>query len=304
MSYANAANGGYDNLRAITGTNGDKSGVPRTNPVHAAPICSPDVPQASNHHSKAKRVDLGGRWKLARWEWKNAVCEDRNLSDAAKLLACRLCDRFAHHETAFCNPTVQTLADALGKSVRSVQTALAELRGAQWIVIQYAKGRGKSSEISFLSGHGKAALIVSEKVKSLPTVGTEGVQKSAPLTMTDDRRRVQTSVKKGASGGTPFFKKEKDNQTTRKSGGDEPPEPPAYTGILFKIDRGSHNEASLNGYLTDGWGVDLTQLDRRHGDGWAVPCKVPPRDDDRTERVIFGRWVKRAIFEMEERANA
>ena len=336
-SYGEPASGRYDNLRAFAGTNADKSGLPRTNPVHAAPICSPDVPQTNENpaasgkanganvdtkqvarklytdaHINASRVDLDGKWKLGRWDWKRAVRADRGLSDAGKVLAAALCDDFAHYETAFCNPSVQTLADALGKDPRSISRALAELRKAQWITIRVAVGRGKTSEISFLSGHGEAAMNASEKVKTMSSVGTESTTDMSPIRVETDQKNTTAVVGKHDSRVTPFLKKEKDKPNTRERPRGDPPvsqrpsgrpdytaydratAPETWSGVLFTIKRGGNAEATWNDWLTCHGFPTLAEIGPGSGtDGWAVPCTLPPRPDgDRFEVSRAEKWAR------------
>lgn len=117
--------------------------------------------------SSSKYSAVVSDWKNRRWAWKDALCRVTALSDGAKLLAVRWVDSFAHHETAFCNPSVETMAEALGKSGRSIQRAIAELQAAGWIRVDYAKGRGRTSKIVFLNGPRGEAFDTPEKVTRL-----------------------------------------------------------------------------------------------------------------------------------------
>ena len=205
-SYGEPESGRYDNSRAFTGTNADKSGLPRTNPVQPTPICSHDVPQTNEnpgalagasgaiektYHLQiqgyadapdaARRIDRNGNWKLTRNDWKRSIRRDVSLSYPARMVAWSLCDDYANHETGFCNPKVETLAHASGVSLRACQRALAELRAAGLISIEYAEGRGDRSEISFMSGLGKHALKASERVTYMASRDTENVPEVAPI---------------------------------------------------------------------------------------------------------------------------
>jgi len=325
----------------------DKSGRPRTNPVQPAPICSHDVPQTNENpgalagasgatvkanqlHSKeytdapaaARRVDLNGGWTLARWDWKRAVRKDRTLSDAAKLLAAALCDDFAHHETAFCNPTVETLADALGKTVRPVQRALAELRDAQWITIKYAEGRGKKSEISFLGGHGISALKPSEKVTHMASRDAKGVSSVAPIGTKPMAERVPANAQKGARYDTPYNKdKPKLNQKERAQGAEAGsqrlsgrPDYSAYDRATApgKWERPLHPIPS-DGYRAEAWNnwlarhgfPSLSQIAPKNPSGeLGVPFPMPPYNDDpNIENLIARNWVQMFSRNAKERAN-
>ena len=183
-SYGEPKGGRYDNSRAFTGTNADKSGLPRTNPVQSVPICSHDVPQTNEnpgalagasganvdtksvvpqHYSDApggaRRIDQNGNWNRGRWAWLKAVTGDGDLSPMARLLAHVLATQFSHHETAHCAPGVDTLADALCTSVDTIKRALRHLASAQWLIKTEGRGRGNRSEIFFLGGNNVVPMI-------------------------------------------------------------------------------------------------------------------------------------------------
>ncbi len=171
-------------------------------------------------------------WKNSRWAWKDAVCRAADLTDGAKLLAVRIVDSFAHHETAFCNPSIETMAEALGKSGRSIQRALVELQAAGWIRVDHAKGRGRTSKISFLTGPCATAFDGPEKVtrlaarhadqqetqtENLPereTDGEETRQEKVTAASPFPSEKVTTLAKKGDSRVTPILKP-KNNQNSR-----------------------------------------------------------------------------------------
>ena len=96
-------------------------------------------------------------WQRERWTWKALLLRDKALTDGAKLLAVVLCDTFANHATGFCNPSVGTLAEALGKKDRAIQRALSELRDSHWLAVKEARGRGHTSKFLFLIGPDPAA---------------------------------------------------------------------------------------------------------------------------------------------------
>ena len=226
-SYGEPTIGGYDNLRAFAGTNADKSGLARTNPVQAAPICSPDVPQTNENPgalagasganvkadqlqrkeytdapTAARRVDQNGNWNRARWGWLKAVSGDGNLSPMARLLASVLTTQFSHHETAHCAPGTETLADALCTSVDTIKRALRGLAAAGWLIRTEGRGRGNRSEIFFLGGNNVVPMICPKGPETsgharpnpaqAPSKGHEKGGKSAPV------YNRNTAAKKGA----------------------------------------------------------------------------------------------------------
>lgn len=66
--------------------------------------------------------------------WLDALFAEEGLSMTAKAVAVRL---FRHHrdETGQCNPQQDTIAVDIGRGVRSVNSAISELRKAGWIEV-------------------------------------------------------------------------------------------------------------------------------------------------------------------------
>ena len=220
-------------------------------------------------------------WNKDRWIWKRAVKIDARLSDPAKLLAVTLCDDFAHHETGFCNPSIGTLAGALGKSDRSVQRALSELRNAGWIEVQRGNGRGNSSKIIFLKGDAPFTFSSSEKVTRIA----------------DHRPEKVTNVTvKGDRSVAPYNRdKPKKNQKAQPSACDASERPFAHLRAVAV--EWSNGETEWNEWLAKHGLPTLRQLGRRSSNrfycGWDVPYCIPPSKDDPITQSIslkFFRW--------------
>lgn len=260
--------------------------------------CSNDEATADLANSVSHRAIRIANWQDDRWTWKRAVRRDGRLSDGAKVLAAALCDDFAHRETGFCNPAVATLAAAVGKKVRAVQYALAELRDRQWLEVGPAMGRGNTSEIHFLTGDGSVPFQVSVKVTRLSDHGAKRVQEPAPA----PAERVQVVVQKGASYGAPYKDKPKKNQKTRAR---EPERDPAErpTHLAAVVLRGGHGEARWNEWLAAFRFPSLQQLNRKssneRGVGWDMPFSIPPRPEDDCQGRISHRFVNWAVSQME-----
>ena len=230
-SYGEPTNGRYDNLSAFAGTNADNSGLPRTNPVHAAPICSPDVPQTNENpgalagasgatvetgQSQARRytdapnaarlVAKNGNWKLGRWAWADAIDLDRTISLSAKALASKLVRNFAHSETAHCAPGSDTMAHALGTSTDSIKRLLRELTEAGWLVRTEGRGRGNRAQIVFLWGN-----------NVVPMVRSDASGAPANDLQNEPKRPATGSEKRGAD--APFYSREKAAQKGADMGG-------------------------------------------------------------------------------------
>ena len=232
-------------------------------------------------------------WKNNRWDWKRAVRRDARLSDGAKVLAAALCDDFARHETGFCNPSIGTLAKALGKSDRSVQRALAELRKFSWCAVIYAIGRGRQSEILFQTGDGIVSVFDAEKTPHLSDRRTERVTEVSPIADDLQAERVTPVALKGDRGVTPYNKaKPKNNLKERASVRDQVERPyPQCCKVAFD---GSSHEVEWNAWLGKNGFPTLQELDRRSsnsiGRGWDVPYSTPPSPDEETCQRITTKF--------------
>lgn len=88
-------------------------------------------------------------WNKARFEWKERIRRSTLLSGTAKLLAVCLCDQYVNKTTGRCWPHNKTIAEAIGKSERTVQRGLAELHQGGWIVYPRVRHRRRVIEITF-----------------------------------------------------------------------------------------------------------------------------------------------------------
>lgn len=140
-------------------------------------------------------------WSDTRWDWKRGVRQDDRLPDAAKVLAAALCDDWANHNTGFCNPSVATLARALGKAERSVQRSIAALKAAGWLET-VVRGRGDRG------GHGKGEqgsefvfLMADPRATEVPVqtaeTAIEKVTELSPFREKGDTERVTPVTVKG-----------------------------------------------------------------------------------------------------------
>lgn len=258
-------------------------------------------------------------WKNARWSWKDAVCRAADLTDGAKLLAVRIVDSFAHHETAFCNPSIETMAEALGKSGRSVQRALVELQAAGWIRVEYAKGRGRTSKIAFLTGPCAAAFDAPEKVTRLAArhadqpetyaesqpervtadaeIGQEKVTAASPF----PKEKVTNLARKGDSRVTPILKP-KNNQNSREA---DPAECPVALRAVIKADDQEGRIEDWDAWLSKRGLRTLRELrcfsSNGASAGFGVPFPRPPSAEDALETRIAMKWADWATERMEAR---
>jgi hypothetical protein len=233
----------------------------------------------------------GREWGRLRWTWKRAACRDPELSDGAKLLAVTLCDTFAHHETGFCNPRVETIAEALGKSDRAIQRALAELRSGGWIAVRHL-GRGKTSQIAFLNGGHPEAFAAPEKVTPMASRPNERAPEKVTEASPFAEKKVTAMARKGDAGVTPYTEP-KNNQKERASGEQVQERPAAHLHVA--VLPGSEEAANWDAWLVQLGRPSLAELrclvEGPQGRGHDVPWKRPPAEHDLTGTLIALRIV-------------
>lgn len=233
---------------------------------------------------------------------------DAGLSDAAKVLAAALCDDFAHHETGFCNPALDTLAEAVGKSVRTVQRAIAELREAGWIEVAAALGRGQRNEFLFLKGDNPDAFSVSERVTNLTRQAPEKVTnltRQTPERVTtlthDEPERVSILTRKGDNPDIPPTPPNKDKPTNNQKAraqGDEPGDnrQPQQRAVVHY----GHRLEAWNAWLAAN-GISQRVQDiaekasDRDGIGFDWTYRMPPAPGDAVETRVTLRFVSHRL---------
>lgn len=214
------------------------------------------------------------QWSDTRWAWKRGVRQDASLSDAAKVLAAALCDDWANHDSGFCNPSVATLAKALGKAERSIQRSIAALKAAGWLdtVVRGRGDRGgngkgdQGSEFVFLMAQPKAPETAPEPAENEP----ENVTQLAPFREKGDTQRVTPVTVKGdirvVSPCTPYKDKPTLNQGARAGGGGSKPTKATASGQRVSSDS---PEAVERGFIQF-WAKTI-----RDG-GYVAPSVVAP----------------------------
>ncbi|QOZ45516.1 hypothetical protein XH89_20030 [Bradyrhizobium sp. CCBAU 53340] len=87
---------------------------------------------------------------LTKWRLLQAIVTDSALDPVSKLVATRLLDH-CNTKTGRCDPSYQTIADAIGYSRRHVIRAIQRLASAGWVQVNH-RGRGRqarSNQFSF-----------------------------------------------------------------------------------------------------------------------------------------------------------
>ena len=250
-------------------------------------------------------------WNRNRWAWKRAVLADRRLADRAKLLATVLVDTFANCETGRCNPCNDTLAETLGKDVRSIRRAVAELRAAGWIDTRTGRGRGARIAFVFLTGDGTVPIADPRKVAEMAAYRSEPPRErrtdvssyqTEKRTPEPAERRTPASGKADTTVRVLHRTKEKPNTRAHARPAEahhpEARRPANARPVPFSrvVHRGASAEADWNRWLADRRLPDLSQIGLRasdpEGPGWDMPWKFPPpaNDPDRTEKAERFAW--------------
>lgn len=263
-------------------------------------------------------------WNRNRWAWKRAVLADRRLADRAKLLATVLVDTFAHHKTGRCNPENDTLAETLGKDVRSIRRAVAELRAAGWIDTRTGRGRGARIAFVFLTGDGTIPIADPRKVAEMGAYRSEpprerrtdvSAYQTEKRTSEPAERRTPASGKADTTVRVLHRTKEKPNARAHarpaeadhsQAGRRANARPVPFSRCVH---RGTSAEADWNRWLDDQRLADLSQIglpaSDPEGPGWDMPWKYPPpkHDAERTEKAErFAWWLVNIANERARKA--
>ena len=137
-----------------------------------------------------------------RWPWLRAIHSNTELTDAAKLVACVLVTQFAHHQTGECSPSVDTIADAIGRSKDTAKRGVKVLIDGGWVHRTEGRGRGNRSAYTLISPGkvvslkgGKSAPLRNEKGANLHLKGG----KSAPFHYKADPKGYQSGCEADGS---------------------------------------------------------------------------------------------------------
>lgn len=252
-------------------------------------------------------------WRQRRWNWKRAVRQDQSISDAAKVLAAALCDDFAHHETGYCIPGTDTLAEALGKDRRSVQRAMRQLREAGWIVTEHRRGSKDAARIFFAMAEETSVGSVASVAHRDESEDRETADKSVALCPETGDRSVAAQARSGDTCGatgdrsvvspcTPYKDKPRSNQRAPSTSDCPAPH------LVVCIKPGSPGDEAWTEWATErGWPTHR-QTNIRCSDaagvGWNLPFSYPPNPDDEIGTSIAEKRAMWAWSCMEERASA
>lgn len=79
-------------------------------------------------------------------QWLQQLICDRDLSDSARSVALYIVTTHLNGHTEKAWPSYQTIADATGKSVKTIQRAIRELEAKEWFDVRRGNGIGHNTE--------------------------------------------------------------------------------------------------------------------------------------------------------------
>lgn len=255
----------------------------------------------------ARRKPLAD-WNRSRWAWKRAVKRDSRLSKTAKLVGITLCDDFAHHDTAYCCPFMETLGEATGDPERTLRRALADLEACGWIVRLKGRGRGRASRIVFCAD-AEAGAVIPENVTEMaayrqlddPENAQETRPRVAPISKSRRRSYRPKPAERAASSGRSHIEPKKTKGAGARGGG-SPVRPVPWSRPVAP---GSEAEREWEAWLAAKRMPGLQAVGRMVPGGWDMPSAWPPRsdDDERTRQAErFVAWLVAQVVPSREAA--
>ncbi|UES55815.1 helix-turn-helix domain-containing protein [Roseibium aggregatum] len=110
-------------------------------------------------------------------QWLRLLSCDANINDNAKCVALYIATAHVNGHTEKAWPSYKTIAEATGKSVKSIQRAIRDLEEGGWLGVQRGNGVGHNTEYCPTDASILKASELREKTdKSVPLAPTEGGQ--------------------------------------------------------------------------------------------------------------------------------
>jgi len=110
-------------------------------------------------------------------QWLRLLSCDANINDNAKCVALYIVTAHVNGHTEKAWPSYKTIAEATGKSVKSIQRAIRDLEIGGWLCVQRGNGVGHNTEYCPTDASILKACELREKTdKSVPLIPSEGGQ--------------------------------------------------------------------------------------------------------------------------------
>ncbi|MBP1861761.1 helix-turn-helix domain-containing protein [Rhizobium herbae] len=206
-------------------------------------------------------------------QWLQQLSCDRDLSDSARSVALYIVTTHLNGHTEKAWPSYQTIADATGKSVKTIQRAVRELEVKGWFEVQRGNGVGRNTEYRPSAASTLRASEAREKTDKIVTLyPNEGGQ------IRPARRSNMSS--EGGQICPPNLEKEKINKSNPREG--EPPrvETSRAVPLVFVAETKAGQIEQWRGWLIDQGMPALEKLGLRAMKcgkyGYTLPGHWPP----------------------------
>ncbi len=206
-------------------------------------------------------------------QWLQQLSCDIDLSDSAKCVALYIVTTHLNGHTEKAWPSYQTIADATGKSVKTIQRAVRELESKGWFEVQRGNGVGHNTEYRPSAASIISASEAREKTDKIVTLyPAEGGQ-------IHSARRSEMSSK-GGQICPPNLEKEKINKPNPREGAPPRVEPRRAVPLVFVAETQLQQISLWRNWLINQGMPALERLELRtmRGGkyGYALPGHWPP----------------------------
>lgn len=206
-------------------------------------------------------------------QWLQQLSCDRDLSDSARSVALYIVTTHLNGHTEKAWPSYQTIADATGKSVKTIQRAVRELEVTGWFEIQRGNGLGHNTEYRPSAASTLRASEAREKTDRIVTLYPNEGGQSRPA------RRSNVSSE-GGQICPPNLEKEKINKSNPREDGTPRVETRRAVPLVFVAETKAGQIEQWRGWLTDQGMPALEKLELRTMNcgkyGYMLPGHWPP----------------------------
>ncbi|MHA7777228.1 helix-turn-helix domain-containing protein [Roseibium sp. M-1] len=222
-------------------------------------------------------------------QWLRLLSCDANINDNAKCVALYIVTAHVNGHTEKAWPSYKTIAEATGKSVKSIQRAIRDLEIGGWLCVQRGNGVGHNTEYCPTDASILKASELREKTdKSVPLASSEGGQ------ICPERRSDLSG--KGGQICPPNKEKEINKKPNGRDAGAKPaPRRSIPVVILPKAQTRQVDE--WNAWLTEKTLPDLARFNlatnANGSSGYQLPGRWPPEDGSDRERDCLSYFLNR-----------
>ncbi|AMN55322.1 hypothetical protein ACP90_26345 [Labrenzia sp. CP4] len=222
-------------------------------------------------------------------QWLRLLSCDANINDNAKCVALYIVTAHVNGHTEKAWPSYKTIAEATGKSVKSIQRAIRDLEEGGWLGVQRGNGVGHNTEYCPTDASILKASELREKTdKSVPLTRSEGGQ-------TCPERRSDVSGKGGQICPTNLEKEINKKPNAREARAKAAPRRSIPVVVLPTAQTRQVDE--WNAWLAEKTLPDLARFDLatsvNGSSGYRLPFRWPPEADTEKEQACLSYFLNR-----------